>query len=508
MAQQHLRPKRFVVIPKGGLSRPVLTASGARSRSRSLARFARLAGFPAPPARTTKDSAPVPVQVVNTSPPDGAVLVSAEGLSLEDIQARVPEGTKVFEEQWYRLDRRARPWLAGHAELKAPRVVAGKAVPWTVTVRLAHEKRTLVKDVLVTVVLDEARAIGMECKTDRFGRARFVLGKNVTRLDALYLSPLHSAWPLALHGLKLPAKGLELQVLPIDLGAADARGLVYGQPEAGAGEGVRVGVVDTGVGRHSALLVAGGRNTTEESPLRYRDEDGHGTHVAGVIASAAAGWRRGEASRVELRAYRVFQAGEEETSTFAISAAIKQAVVDGCDLVNLSIGGGLADGAVQDAIEQTWAKGCVCVAAAGNDGEPQVDYPARYPRCLGVSAIGLDDSWPAGADLGWTLSDTRGKPLSGRESFFASFSNHGKVALTAPGVAVVSTIFGNRWGAMSGTSMATPIATGVLARRLAASGVLAMPRDARRAEAIVALAAADAEDLGFTRSRQGDGLAR
>ncbi|MFG6465023.1 hypothetical protein [Roseateles sp. BYS87W] len=59
------------------------------------------------------------------------------------------------------------------------------------------------------------------------------------------------------------------------------------------------------------------------------------------------------------------------------------------------------------------------------------------------------------------------------------------VALAAPGVAVVSTIFDDRWGVMSGTSTATPIDTGVLARRLAAdAAVLGIPRDSARAGAI------------------------
>jgi subtilisin len=56
--------------------------------------------------------------------------------------------------------------------------------------------------------------------------------------------------------------------------------------------------------------------------------------------------------------------------------------------------------------------------------------------------------------------------------------------------------------------MATPIATGVLARRLAGSAVLAMPRDARRSAAIVRLATAHAQDLGFPARMQGKGLAR
>ncbi|TMG98173.1 MAG: peptidase S8/S53 subtilisin kexin sedolisin, partial [Betaproteobacteria bacterium] len=102
-----------------------------------------------------------------------------------------------------------------------------------------------------------------------------------------------------------------------------------------------------------------------------------------------------------------------------------------------------------------------------------------------------------------------GKDIAGHQSFLAGFSNRGaKVALTAPGVAVVSTIFDDRWGVMSGTSMATPITTGVLARRLGDSPVVAMPRDAARAAAIVQLARDHAEDLGLAANMQGAGLAR
>ena len=92
----------------------------------------------------------------------------------------------------------------------------------------------------------------------------------------------------------------------------------------------------------------------------------------------------------------------------------------------------------------------------------------------------------------------------------ASFSNRGtKVALTAPGVGVVSTIFGSRWGVMSGTSMATPIATGVLARRLAASpAVRGLPRDAARSAEIVKMALQAAEDIHLPAGMQGKGLAR
>jgi subtilisin len=166
---------------------------------------------------------------------------------------------------------------------------------------------------------------------------------------------------------------------------------------------------------YPSLEVKRGLNTTAaESGRRFRDEDGHGSHVAGVIASAAASWRRGEASAVELHAYRIFESGDPYASSFAIAAAIKDAANQGCDLVNLSIGDSMADDGIRDAVEFAWARGCVCVAATGNDGRGQVDYPARYTEAVAVSAIGLIGSWPAGTYLDWTLGTSRGKALGGQ----------------------------------------------------------------------------------------------
>ena len=475
------RPRRFIVIPKLGI------AEDAPAQ---------------PPALGLK--------VVNSSPADGAVLVEARRVSIAQFKARTPAGAKVVEEQWYRLERPARPWLKLIAALKKPRAVAGHTMQWTATVVLEGAARTRLAHALVTVMVDEAKGIGVEAVTDRFGRATFELSAKTTRLEAVYVDPLHSGWPIRLPDVDIAAAGIEIAVPEIELSSADVRGLVYGKAAADAGKGVKVGVVDTGVGHHTALQVAGGRNTTtHESARRIRDEDGHGSHVAGVIAAAAAGWRRGEASAVELYAYRIFEAGDPYASTFAIQSAIKQAAIDGCDLINLSIGDSMADESVRDAVEFAWSMGSVCIAATGNDGKGQVDYPARYAKAVAVSAMGLENSWPAGTYLEWTLSGWRGKPIGGHESFLAGFSNRGaKVALTAPGVAVVSIIFDDRWGVMSGTSMATPIATGVLARRLAASPVLQLPRHAARAAAIVRLARDHAEDLGLAAGMQGAGLAR
>ena len=519
------RPKRFVVIPAADAtplrlqSIHLLQALGPQSRVRvaapaALSKAMRSHGFQ---IRMRREKNPVSMaltragaalEVVKTSPSDGAVLVQG-AKNMAQVVALAPEGAKVFVEQWYRLERPpARPWRKQSTTLKKPKVNAATAVTWTITVKADGQPARALKDAVVTVMTDEAKGVGLEVKTDRYGRASFALGKHTKQVEAVYVEPLHGGWPVALPLVDVAPGGLLVKVPPIDLGAPDVRGKIYDKPPANAGKGVVVGIIDTGVGRHDNLNVVDGMNVTGEGKKRFRDEDGHGTHVAGVIASSAAGWRRGEASKVELRAYRIFKSGEEFASTFDIATAIKQAAADGCDLINLSVGGP-EDGTVKDAIDLAWEAGCVCVAATGNDGLDEIDYPARYPYCVAVSAIGLETSWPAGTFVDWTLSKAKGKVIAGLKSFFASFSNRGpQVALSAPGVAVVSTIFDNRWGMMNGTSMATPIATGVLARRLAESLVLKMDRTATRSEAIAELARKHAEDLGFTANRQGKGLAR
>ncbi|WP_395321880.1 S8 family peptidase [Variovorax sp. UC74_104] len=512
------RPKRFIVVP--GPSSPSVAPTPLRTMR--LMRLDLRGGSPvgaavrngARPTRKTVRATvrPETFKVVSRSPADGALLLQPQDhFTLGQLKAHAPEGTKVLEEQWYSLERPARPWSAQSTALKKPRLRAGHTVSWSVTVVLDDGQRQRLVGALVTVMTNEGKGIGVEGTTDRYGRASFELSDKTKSVDAVYVDPLHSGWPMRVSNVLITATGYEIAVMPIDLTAPDARGMIYGKPAAGAGNRVQVAVVDTGVGRHRDLKIKRGLNTTAaESSRRFRDEDGHGSHVAGVIASSAAGWRRGEASAVELHAYRIFESGDPYASSFAIATAIKDAASRGCDLVNLSIGDSMADDGIRDAVEFAWARGCVCIAATGNDGKGQVDYPARYTEAVAISAIGLVGSWPAGTYLDWTSSPSIGKTLGGHDSFLASFSNRGaKVALTAPGVGIVSTIFGDRWGVMSGTSMATPIATGVLARRLAATpAVKSLPRDKTRSAAIVAMALQAAEDLNLPPAMQGNGLTR
>jgi subtilisin len=235
-------------------------------------------------ARTaaSKVALAAPVKVVNRSSADGALLLEPQDhVTLDRLKAQAPQGAKVIEEQWYSLERPARPWSTRSAALKKPRLRAGHTITWSVTVVLDGSPRRRLPDALVTVMTDEDKGIGIEGTTNRYGKASFVLSDKTQRVDAIYVDPLHSGWPMRLSEVHVVPGGVEIAVLPIDLAIADVRGTVYGKPAAGSGKTVRVAVVDTGVGPHSALKIKRGLNTTTaESGRRFRDEDGHGSHVA------------------------------------------------------------------------------------------------------------------------------------------------------------------------------------------------------------------------------------
>jgi subtilisin len=307
-----------------------------------------------------------------------------------------------------------------------------------------------------------------------------------------------------------PSRPLRLAVHPFDHRVADGRGHRIGTPRLTAGHGVRVALVDTGVARdHPDLVVAGGRNcATGEDPDDYGPNGHeHGTHVAGIVAGRgrAPTGRRGVAPGAEVYSYRAFAKGEGEATSFAIAKALDAAVRDGCDVVNLSLGGGGADPIVRAAIEEAQESGLVVVAAAGNDGRLPVAFPADLPDVVAVSALGRTGTLPRSAG---GAAERRGPYGRDGADFIAAFSNIGAIDVTAPGVGIVSTVPGGYLD-LDGTSMACPFVTGILARILTSSRRLrGRPRGPERAAALLAALHRRARSLGFPSSLEGDGLAR
>ena len=178
------------------------------------------------------------------------------------------------------------------------------------------------------------------------------------------------------------------------------------------------------------------------------DDNGHGTHVAGIIAMSSNG--RGGVGLAWGAQIMAIKAGQS-TGTFSssdIAKAIDYAHAMGADVINMSFGGTEKSCLVEQALVSAFAD-CVLVASAGNDGVPTTDAPADFTK--------TEDIYPAGYRyvLGVMATDQSGD--------LASFSNwdyknnaNCEYELTAPGVGIFSTLPGNRYATWSGTSMAAP----------------------------------------------------
>ncbi|MBW4646683.1 MAG: S8 family peptidase [Goleter apudmare HA4340-LM2] len=189
------------------------------------------------------------------------------------------------------------------------------------------------------------------------------------------------------------------------------------------GSGVTVAVIDTGITKvrdlHETKFVKGYDfvNDREEAS----DDNGHGTHVAGTIAQATNNKYgvAGIAYEAKLMPLKVLSAYGGGTVA-DIAEAIKFAADHGADVINMSLGGGGESQLMKQAIDYAHNKGVVIIAAAGNENANGASYPARYPRVIGVSAIGpdgekapysnfgagVDISAPGGSDAGTILQET------------------------------------------------------------------------------------------------------
>lgn len=335
----------------------------------------------------------------------------------------------------------------------------------------------------------------------------FALGAASKKLDRLYIFPRLAFWGLLKRNVTVHS-GDQVSVAPLDLSSVDGLRHFYPSAPSGSGQGVRVAVVDTGVGPHPDLVVDGGANTVlgEAETDFANNGDGHGTHVAGIIASRGAipdgMW--GLAPDVVLRSYRVFGKEEEGASNFAIAKAIDRAVQDGCHLINMSLGGGDEDDAIKSAIADARAQGSVVIVAAGNDSRSPVAFPASNSLALAVSAMGRKGTFPTGTPESDEVAEPFGDP--DRKNFVARFSNVGpEIDLTGPGVGIISTVPGG-YAALFGTSMACPAVTGIAAKLLAGHQILGTTADATRSDAMARMILQAANPVGFGAAFEGRGL--
>src|SRR5262249_26877415 len=161
-------------------------------------------------------------------------------------------------------------------------------------------------------------------------------------VDRLYVYPEHGFWSFLKKNFTA-LKVVSFKLTPLDFSFVDCLRHFYGQSALDSGQGVTVGVIDTGIGPHNDLTVDGGANTlADEQDTDFGDNgEGHGTHVGGIIAAhgTVPAGVRGLAPAVRLRSYRVFpgKGHTDRSPSFTIAKAIDRAVTDGCDLINMSL---------------------------------------------------------------------------------------------------------------------------------------------------------------------------
>ena len=265
------------------------------------------------------------------------------------------------------------------------------------------------------------------------------------------------------------------------------------------GKGVTVAILDTGLNvGHAAIkhLVDGNADNGElvafqdyignrNGVANAYDDDGHGTHVAGIIAASGSSLTDkleygginllGGAPGVKLVVAKVCgldRTGHAFCNAEAIPQAVQWAVSQHADVINLSLGGvrsgdifsKLSPDKMTNAIEAAISKGVVVVAAAGNEGPGNTDVsaPADILEVIAVGAIQKDGAVWSNSSRG----DDAGHPCGGLLT--SPFTDKRcdpdkKPEIVAPGVEILSAWTEDKYVRASGTSQATPFVTAAVA---------------------------------------------
>ena len=218
------------------------------------------------------------------------------------------------------------------------------------------------------------------------------------------------------------------------------------------GEGITIGVIDSGVQADHPDLA---ENLLPavcylEGVDASTDTFGHGTFVTGMIAAGINGIGSiGAAPKAKIQPLKCFDKSVPKTTISMMVRSIYDAVdLYGCRVLNMSCGTTENSLTLKNAIDHALAKGCIVVAAVGNNGTAELNYPAAFPGVIGVGSV---------------------DPTKKVSSFS---QKNASVSLVAPGEQVVSTSAGGGYGAGNGTSFSTPLVSGAAALLLGADPTL------------------------------------
>lgn len=228
------------------------------------------------------------------------------------------------------------------------------------------------------------------------------------------------------------------------------------------GAGVSVAVLDTGVSKtHPDLKnrVKDCKDFTGIKPItdgKCDDKNGHGTHVAGIIAADGGSdglGIYGVAPESNILAYKVCS-NDGSCWSDDISAAIRIAADNGANIINMSLGSDADNKLINDAVTYAVNKKVLVVAASGNDGpyDGSIDYPAANMEVVGVGAL----------DSNLSITDWSSRGLNSLSQPY--IKENKDIEFAVPGANIESTWKDGGYVILSGTSMAAPHVSGLAAK--------------------------------------------
>ena len=271
--------------------------------------------------------------------------------------------------------------------------------------------------------------------------------------------------------VKVVVEDREVHAFAQTVSTGDSR-IQFSTASANKGSGIGVAVIDSGIDLTHPDLVKNiiAEKSCVKTARTANDDNGHGTHVAGIIAALNnTTGVVGVAPEAKLIAIKVLNSkgsGTISNIVCGIDWIITNANKYNIKVANMSLGGGgVSDNNCgktdNDVMHQAICKardvGITFVVAAGNDGaDASKSTPAAYDdTVITVSALADSDGKPGGKGTSTSY---------GGDDTFASFSNFGSVVdIAAPGVSIYSTYKGGKYATLSGTSMATPFVSGAAA---------------------------------------------
>jgi serine protease len=181
------------------------------------------------------------------------------------------------------------------------------------------------------------------------------------------------------------------------------------------GAGITVAVVDTGIAyeEYNSFKQSPELHTTNfvdgwdfiNNDAHPNDDNGHGTHVASILAGGTNNGFGGAGIAPEARLMPIKVLGADGTGpTSLLAEGVRYAADEGAQVINVSLGTTQHSEALREAVQYARGKGCVVVAAAGNDGSNNPVYPAAYAGVISVGATRFDGQRAFYSNYGATLS--------------------------------------------------------------------------------------------------------